>query len=60
MTNKTDLIVREIKKRRGQRHVGHEKEEDDGYDEDDDDDNSNNEGDPPRLGMPPDGLVIRD
>ena len=32
----------------------------DSHDEDDDDDNSNDEGDPPRLGMPPDGLVIRD
>lgn len=36
------------------------KKGDDNHDEDDDDDNSNDEGDPPRLGMPPDGLVIRD
>lgn len=43
--------------------VGHEKKEDDSHDDDEDDeddDNSNDEGDPPRLGMPPDGLVIRD
>lgn len=37
-----------------------EKEEDDSHDDDDDDDDNSNEGDPPRLGMPPDGLVIRD